>query len=199
MEWLARGEGAMTAAAGQAEARRRESPLRGLEQLVKRDADLAADLIPDGPDAAFRRAALVRFARRLDDCDFPGAPWSQPQQRRELLSAAARFIVAVDGAFEYSGKVSPDADSKTAKGRLFHDTLLVRNTSSPGAYAIWADAILDLFARRAYGLGERTGAAFDAHSPAAGPRIPRKSLAPPMATAASRPTPKPARPRRRAR
>jgi hypothetical protein len=118
--------------------------------------------------AGRRRAALLRFARRLDDAVFAGAPWASRGSRNTLLSAAGAFLVGVEEAFDRVGRQHPNAKKESVASRLFLSQLLLRDTDSSGAYVVWADAILDLFARRVYGLGERTNSFFDTHAPTAG-------------------------------
>ena len=92
-----------------------------------------------------RRLALVRFARKLDDAAFPGAPWEGEPERRALITEAARFLTTADDAINASA--APD--------------LLQRDTGGRGSLVSWYDAVLDLFARRVRGLGVRTGGMYD--------------------------------------
>ncbi len=113
--------------------------------------------------------ALRRFARRLYDAGASQQTWAMEDDRRALLAAAARFLVEVDDAFAKAGSDPEARDPSRARSLTFRSDLLLQGSSSSGWQGTWADAVLDLFARRVIGLGERDPENFwDAHSPAAG-------------------------------
>jgi hypothetical protein len=117
-----------------------------------------------------RREAVLRFAGKLFAVRQSQDRWMAEEDRHRLLRAAGAFLRAVDTGFseaaresweEYPGHGLP----------VSADDLLVVRSASDGWYVTWSDAVLDLFARRVIGLGERDPKnAWDLHAPT-GPRM----------------------------
>ena len=120
----------------------------------------------DRPRAPDRRAAVLRFARTLDDARGPDVPWDDPDAYREVLAVAMRFLVQVDEAAAVAERLDPTAEEDTVASRLVSPWFLP-DSAAKGWYVSWSDAVLDLFARRVYGLGERSGGLTDSHAPVA--------------------------------
>jgi len=134
---------------------------------------------------ARRLKAMYRFATKLNHARVADSSWRPPEDRRRLLVAAARFLVKVERAFAdvtrepvYVPTMATDengsdaADDVTMKPPPWSPVLgemLVEPSLSEGWYVTWSDAVLDLFARRVRGLGERTGTQPDAHNPGSRP------------------------------
>lgn len=129
------------------------------------DAEFIATL-PLGNDELrlARYKALRRFAQRLYDAEGSQAVWGMESDRRALLAAAATFLVAVDAAFLAAGQYGEHGHTNPRGRRGFRRVLLLESSASGGWQVMWTDAILDLFARRVFGLGERAPDTFvDAH------------------------------------
>lgn len=146
-------------------------------------------------DRGLQEAAVRRFAQTLDDAYFPDAPWKMPDVKRTLLRGAAEFLVRAEEGFvaairgtrpkrleqlrqeaerlknqlarvraailaKEEGKEAPDDGFPEITG------LFLESSASVAWKTIWYDAILDLFCRRVYGLGERWSSSwYDAHHP----------------------------------
>jgi len=165
--------------------------LKNVETILKENLDFVRPLIGDHDRARAiirfqeRQSAVRRFARKLADAEWPDSPWQRLGKRRrgELYAAAARFLVGVERLFDdigtgatvgrkmnedEEGNYSPwfDRVSYTRDKRVpFAEDLFLGESWSRGWYVVWSDAVLDLFARRVKGLGERTGTFIDAHVP----------------------------------
>jgi hypothetical protein len=162
--WLAAGTGPKTVYAGEMLAAMDQMEQKGLAVLHD-PADVAtlAALDLGSPDVTSRRrAAVLRFADRLDDVDAPGA---NPDRRAQLVRAAARILIDAETSWE---RTYAEADALTPGPKVrpawteppsivtgLASGLLVDPWHDPGRYVLWADRILDAFADRVIGLGER--------------------------------------------
>lgn len=161
--WLLTGEGPRTPEDVEAQRRALEhlmDPDRDGQEYVK-GLDLGT-----GQAAEVRRDALLRFIRKLDAKSRYTPEFFEAGERAALVQAAATFMIGVDGAFQASTRTKlPNVRSGDPRP-LVSGGILLGQSSAGGWLVYWCDAILDLFARRVIGLGER-GAA-DPHAPAAG-------------------------------
>ena len=172
-EWLLWGEGPDTQEEWEQE-RRREMESFALEVLDRTqnpDEHFVASLDELGTKFSTkrsrRRLALLRFARKMFDAGPTSASrWAEVETRQDLLRAAGRFLVGVEKAFEQASRRYPDrlAQDGSLPNRL--DELLVTQSASDGWYVHWSDGVLQLFASRVIGLGERDPHnLWDSHAP----------------------------------
>jgi hypothetical protein len=155
-EWLLLGEGPRTVEEfTQQEAQRLGEVVReGIDAAAHPDQHFIATMDELGPRLSPQRwrrlQAVERFAQKLFDAGPSAERWAMQRDRHELLRAAGRFLIGVEDAFDRAGHGD--------------HTLLLLSSASPGWYVAWSDAVLDLFARRVYGLGERDQSnPWDAH------------------------------------
>lgn len=162
LEWLATGEGGMTAHQAELEAERRAATERferrrvedaavidavfplDLEGLLSRDQDR----LRRATQTKARRDALLRYAEKLHTIGAPLARVGWEEGRAAILRAAGRFIEQVEGAL---ADVLTHADAAGERGELVDAFYL--GSRGPGWDAEWLDAILALFSRRMYGMG----------------------------------------------
>ena len=122
----------------------------------------------DQPSRWRRYQAVRRFAHRLYDAEASQAVWAMEHDRHAILRAALRFLIDVETAFVGAGTNDMESQAEGRLGLTFRHDLFLRGSSSGGWYVTWSDAVLDLFARRVIGLGERDPENhWDAHDPAA--------------------------------
>ncbi len=167
--WLVSGKGHMTEEGERLQQRgeelRRRREERG-EELRRRDEERLRRLIVDQEDrdAAFveqlvsgmskpdrrRRSALLAFTRMLRRAEFPDCPWGSEVARRDLLTAAHKFLEGVE-------------DSLISAADRLQDSLVMTRSASHGFETHWSDRVLELFADRVIGLGVRSGSPYDSH------------------------------------
>lgn len=112
-----------------------------------------------------RREAVLRFAVKLFAVRQSQERWFGEEDRHRLLRAAGVFLRAVDTGFTEAARESWEECNGHRLPNNAHD-LLVVHSASDGWYITWSDAVLDLFARRVIGLGERDPTnPFDQHAP----------------------------------
>ena len=115
-----------------------------------------------------KRAAIGRFSAKMSAAI--SAPFADMETRTHVLQCALRFLIGVEEMFDQFGDPDPDnPDTRLAFKGDRSDLYLLRSDSS-GWRATWQDAVLDLYARRVKGLGERSDEYFDQH--AASGRVP---------------------------
>ena len=174
-EWLVLGEGPGTYEEWE-KARRREMEafaVEALDRVRNPDEHFLSTLDELGPrfspERSRRHLALIRFSRKMFDAGPVSSDrWARVDLREDLLRAAGRFLVGVETAFEQASRRYPDrlAQDGSLPNRL--DELLVTRSASDGWYIQWSDGVLQLFASRVIGLGERDpNNSWDSHSPVA--------------------------------
>ncbi|MGI8497589.1 MAG: hypothetical protein ACR2OG_08430 [Gemmatimonadaceae bacterium] len=132
--------------------------------VLARTALQAAKIEPTDIGYSMLIAALIRFARKLRDAEFTGAPWENTG-RQTMITIAARFLVGVERAFAEAKALAVKPNTGSAR---VAESGLLDSSSAKGWNVVWLDAVLDLFSRRVIGLGERSGAWSDSHAPIPG-------------------------------
>lgn len=165
-EWLVSGEGRMTEEGERLQQRGEELRRRDEERLRRlivdqedRDAAFVEQLVSgmSKPDRR-RRSALLAFTRMLRRAEFPDCPWGSEVARRDLLTAAHKFLEGVETSLI------------SAADRL-QDSLVMTRSASHGFETHWSDRVLELFADRVIGLGVRSGSPYDSHVGVATPVV----------------------------
>lgn len=178
LEWLATGQEPMKPLTSQLEER---ELLKRLNTSIDIQVAQFIDTMPTDQDPTEsrqlhqrRKDAVRRFAHKLMDAEVPGVQWYHREERQQLLRAAWTFLVeveeavaAAEGALHGVDRTDHGDGDRLAKTG---PEILLTGSGSRGWYATWSDRVLDLFAMRVYGLGERSDAFFDAHSPTGFPR-----------------------------
>lgn len=165
-EWLVSGEGRMTEEGERLQQRGEELRRRDEERLRRlivdqedRDAAFVEQLVSgmSKPDRR-RRSALLAFTRMLRRAEFPDCPWGSEVARRDLLTAAHKFLEGVE-------------DSLISAADRLQDSLVMTRSASHGFETHWSDCVLELFADRVIGLGVRSGSPYDSHVGVATPVV----------------------------
>lgn len=165
-EWLVSGEGRMTEEGERLQQRGEELRRRDEERLRRlivdqedRDAAFVEQLVSgmSKPDRR-RRSALLAFTRMLRRAEFPDCPWGSEVARRDLLTAAHKFLEGVE-------------DSLISAADRLQDSLVMTRSASHGFETHWTDRVLELFADRVIGLGVRSGSPYDSHVGVATPVV----------------------------
>lgn len=165
-EWLVSGEGRMTEKGERLQQRGEELRRRDEERLRRlivdqedRDAAFVEQLVSgmSKPDRR-RRSALLAFTRMLRRAEFPDCPWGSEVARRDLLTAAHKFLEGVE-------------DSLISAADRLQDSLVMTRSASHGFETHWSDCVLELFADRVIGLGVRSGSPYDSHVGVATPVV----------------------------
>lgn len=165
-EWLVSGEGRMTEKGERLQQRGEELRRRDEERLRRlivdqedRDAAFVEQLVSgmSKPDRR-RRSALLAFTRMLRRAEFPDCPWGSEVARRDLLTAAHKFLEGVE-------------DSLISAADRLQDSLVMTRSASHGFETHWSDRVLELFADRVIGLGVRSGSPYDSHVGVATPVV----------------------------
>lgn len=165
-EWLVSGEGRMTEKGERLQQRGEELRRRDEERLRRlivdqedRDAAFVEQLVSgmSKPDRR-RRSALLAFTRMLRRAEFPDCPWGSEVARRDLLTAAHKFLEGVE-------------DSLISAADRLQDSLVMTRSASHSFETHWTDRVLELFADRVIGLGVRSGSPYDSHVGVATPVV----------------------------
>lgn len=148
--WLATGETAIDAlelhreADREAEAARLQARLRPMKQ----DEEWLERAAPGRTARAKHlRAALLRFARLLDDAETALTPWSDSGERWRVLRDALDFLSRADRAFD---ELLLERRKDASWADSVHAPL---PDADPRATVMWYDALLGAFAQRVAGLG----------------------------------------------
>lgn len=137
--WLAFGEGEPTE---QLERKARGGNLLAFwERVAEEEARLINECLPHANLEA--RAALQRFADRLEVAGGDEAFWKEPAGKRAVIAGAARYLLSVESAFreaaeefkrELATNSAPDVDQQYR--------------SSPAQQGVWYDLVLLTFFQR---------------------------------------------------
>lgn len=163
--WLLTGDGPRTAEETAVEEQRRLDESGDPDRphlLYVRELDLG-----DDGHAESRRRALLRFSRKLEDASLLPvlSSVSREGERAALMASAGSFLVKVERSFQEAASTPIGLPTELDPRPLVARRILLGESSSTGWRVIWHDAILDLFALRVFGLGERSGRLSDAHHP----------------------------------
>jgi transcriptional regulator with XRE-family HTH domain len=153
----------------QAEADQHRQAFQQLPRLTDSDRHywtFVANLpLGSGRERDVRRGALIQFAKKMANVSIMNVEMFDVAEREALIAAAGVFLVEVEQAFQAAARAPVAGRGRSDPSPLVTAGLLLGSSSSGGWWVNWTDAVLDLFARRVMGLGERSGQWADAHHP----------------------------------